>query len=137
MARMRRIFWIRRVMIALSFGSELDAAKGLTGVSTRQPPSGRQQHGSPQQAASAQHASAKDDGLAAKATPGVSSAEAARILVMNFMSILQNLVVIEVDARAHGEEAEPAFQRSVRENGEADGPAIRRRVDWRWLAEPR
>ncbi|ATE66849.1 hypothetical protein COO09_18470 [Rhizorhabdus dicambivorans] len=124
-------------MIALSFGSELDAAKGLTGVSTRQPRSSRQQHGSPQQAANAQHASAKDDGLAAKATPGVSSAEAARILVMYFMSILQNSVVIEVEAPAHGEGAEPAFQRSVQESGEAGSPAIRRRVDWPRLAEPR
>jgi len=112
-------------MIALSLGSE-DEAKGLTGVSTRQPRSSRQQHGSPQQAASAQQASAKADGLAAKATPGVSSADAARIFVMNFMSILQNLVVVEVSAPARGEEAEPAFRRSVRENGDAGGPAIRR-----------
>lgn len=73
--------------------------------------SGHQQHGRPQQAASTQQASLNAVGLAAKATPGANKAEAAKILVISFMSVLQNQIVMKVDVPAREEAAESAFRR--------------------------
>ena len=75
--------------------------------------SGCQQHGRPQQAASAQQALVKAAGLAAKATPGANRADAARIFVMIFMSCLQILIVVKLDAPTVEVAAEPAFRRRM------------------------
>jgi hypothetical protein len=50
-------------------------------------------------------------GLAAKATPGASRAETAKILVISFMSVLQKQIVMKVNVPASEEAAESAFRR--------------------------